>query len=388
MYLMFSRPPFRVLLPLVVGVLLIGGCDLFGADDNGEPPLETTGVFVANGGNFSAQNGTITVYDPQAMQANTPPSLELNAFIHSIALRDGQLYAQINTGFAAGRVNILDADSYAATAQSDSLGATRYVAFADGENARRAYVSTLNGTVRRLNPETGALRGPSVSVGASASELVATDGTVFTTVPDTSLAFSDTVINNGSTLTAFDADTPTATRSIDLGCDGPSAIAQDEEDELVVACTGQTTFNSDFSEIQSRTDGSIVFVDPATESVIRRIPLDTQLGTNTGTQLAHYDATSELLHAASSRNGQVLRVDTDANALADRIDVPADSSLTGITATAYDGTSQRLYIARTDVQNPFEASGTMVVLGPDRGVVDEFRLGPAPSHIAIRRQPQ
>jgi len=387
MHLMLSRPPFRVLLPLVIGALLFGGCDLFGTDDNGGPSLETTGVFVANGGNFSDQNGTITVYDPQAMQATTPPSLELDAFVHSIALRDGQLYAQINTGFTAGRVNILDADSYAATAQSDSLGATRYVAFADGD-ARRAYVSTLNGTVWHFNSATGALRGPSVSVGASAGELVATNGTVFTAVPDTSLAFSDTLVNNGSTLTAFDADTPTATRSIELGCDGPSAIAQDEEDELVVACTGQTTFNSDFSEVLSRTNGSIVFVDPATESVIHRISLDTQLGTNTGTQLAHYDAPSELLHAASSRSGQILRVDTDANALVGRIDVPADSSLIGVAATAYDGTSQRLYIARTDVQDPFETSGTMVVLGPDRGIVDEFQLGPAPSHIAIRRQSQ
>ena len=375
----------RVLLPLLIGAFLLSGCDLFGADDNEASPLETTGVFVANGGNFSDQNGTITVYDPETMDAATPSDLQLNAFVHSIDLHNGRLYAQLNTGFNAGRVTILDPDTYASTAQSDSLGATRYVAFADSDTSR-AYVSTLRGTVQPFTPTTGDFTGPRVNVGASAGDLLATQEKVFTTIPDTSLALADTVTNNGSTLAVFDADAPTSVRSIPLGCDGPSAVAQDGEDELVVVCTGRTTYNSDFSEVVRRTPGSIVFVDPSTESVVNRIQLETQVGTLTGTQLAHYDDASELLHAVSSVTREIVRVDTDANALVGRIDVPADSSLTGIAAAAYDGTSQRLYVARGDVQRPFQASGTMVVLGSSRSIVDEVRIGPAPSHLLIRRE--
>jgi hypothetical protein len=373
----------RTALLLLLGALVLSGCDLFGDDDT-DRPLETTGVFVANGGNFTAQNGTITVFDPESGQATTPSSLELNAFVNSLELHEGRLYAQLNTGFSSGRINVIDPDSYAATAQSDSLGATRYVAFPEADTTR-GYVSTLRGTVRRFDPVTGALEGPSINVGPSASELVATDAKVFTTIPDTSLALSDTVSNNGSKLAVFDQGTPTNVRTIDLGCDGPSAIAQDEENELVVVCTGRTTFNSSFEPV-GRTDGAILFVDPETESVVRRISASVQFGTNTGTQVAHYDPASELLHAVSTRNREIVRVDTDANSRAETLSVPQDSSLTGIAAAAYDGSAQRLYVARTDVQDRFQAAGTVIVLGASRDEVDRFTVGPAPSHITIRRQ--
>lgn len=373
----------RILFPLLLCGLLLGGCDLFGSEDESRP-VETTGVFVANGGNFTAQNGTITVFDPQSGQATTPTDLELNAFVHSIDLHRGRLYAQLNTGFSSGRINLIDPESYASTAQSDSLGATRYVAFSE-DDTTRGYVSTLRGTVRRFNPATGTLEGSPIDVGPSASDLVAADSKVFATIPDTSLAPSDTVTKNGSKLAVFDAGAPSSVRRIDLGCDGPSAIAEDEENELVVVCTGRTTYNSSFEPV-GRTDGAILFVDAATESVVTRISASVQFGTITGTQVAHYDPASELLHAVSSRNGELLRIDTDANARAETISVPQDSSLTGIAAAAYDGTAQRLYVARTDVQDPFQSAGTVVVLGASRDAVDRFTVGPAPSHIEIRRQ--
>ena len=374
----------RTVLPLLLASLLLSGCDLFGGDDDGRPSLETTGVFVANGGNFSAQNGTITVYDPKAGQATTPPDLALNAFVNSIELHQGRLYALLNTGFNSGRVNIIDPDSYATTAQSDSLGATRSVAFPEADTTQ-GYVSTLRGTVRRFNPATGAFEGAPINVGPSASELVATDAKVFTTIPDTSLALSDTISNNGSKLAVFDIGTPSSVRTIDLGCDGPTAIAQDQEDELAVVCTGRTVFNSNFEPVE-RTNGSVLFVDPNTEVVVEQIPVGVQLGSITGAQVAHYDPASELLHAVGSRNREILRVDTDANARLETISVPQDSSLTGIAAAAYDGTARQLYVARTDVQDPFASAGTVVVLGSSRDVVNQFTVGPAPSHIEIRRQ--
>lgn len=376
----------HVLLGLLLSGAVLTGCDLFGGDDADAPLPQTTSVFVANGGNFADQNGTITVYDPQRTQAATPPGLALNAFVHSLALHNGQLYAALNTGFSSGRVDVFEADSYAPAAQSDSLGATRYAAFDDNDSTR-AYVSTLRGTVHRFRPSTGALSGAPVDVGASASGLLTTNNKVFVTRPDTSLALGDTVANNGSSLAVFDAGQPSSLRTIALGCDGPTSIAQDEDGDLVVVCTGRTTFDSNFQPL-GRTNGAIVFVDPDTESVRSRIDLEEQLGTITGTQVAHYDPTTEHLHAASSRTGSIFRVDTDANALDGRLSVPQDESLTGIAAVAYDGASQRLYVARTDVQDPFQSNGTVVVLAENADrILDQFTVGPAPSHIVLRRSP-
>jgi len=370
---------------LLSSVLFLSGCDLLGENASDSPPLETTGIFVANGGNFSDQNGTITVYDLDTEQVSTPPELRLNAFVHSIALENDTLFAQLNTGFSAGRVNVIDTKNYTTSAQSDSLGATRYVAVPDSDSSL-AYVSTLRGSVYPFNPSTGAVDASGVPVGASAADLVTSNQKVFTTIPDTSLAFSDTLVNNGSALAVFDVGTETGVRTIDLGCDGPSHISKDEEGELVVVCTGQTTFNGDFSSVVNRTAGQVVFVDPATESVITRLSLDAQVGSITGTQVAHYDPNSELLHAVRSRNGDVVQIDTDDNRILATIPVPSDSSLTGLAAVAYDGSSQRLYLARADVQQPFSSAGTVVVLGPSGTEQTRFTAGPAPSHIAIRRE--
>jgi len=375
----------RSILPLLLGAVLLTGCDLFGTDDDDVRPLETTGVFVANGGNFTDQNGTITVFNPQSGRTTTPPSLELNAFVHSITLRGNRLYAQLNTDFSRGRVDIIDPDSLAIVNQSETLGAPRNVTFPEG-NTSRGYVSTLNGTVQRFDPASGDLEGSPVDIGPSASDLAVVESTVFTTIPDSSLALSDTISNNGSSLAVFDAGAPSSLRTIDLGCDGPSAIAQDEEGELVVVCTGRTTFSADFSEVLRRTDGEIVFVDPSDESVLERVPLNGQVGSNNGTQVAHYDSTSALLHAASTQNGEIFRVDTDANALIETIAVPEESSLTGIAALAYDGLARRLYVARSDVDEPFQSRGTVVVLGSSQNQIDQFVVGPGPSHIAIRRE--
>lgn len=380
---MLSNSSFSFFPYLLLGSLLLGGCDLLGSDDEDPVPPETTGVLVANGGNFTDQNGTLTVYDPQTMQASTP--LDFNAFVHSVNLHEGRLYAQLNTGFSAGRISVIDPEALSTTAQSDSLGPTRNVAF-PANDTTRGYVSTLQGTVRRFDPQTGNLEENPIKVGPSASDLVVADSKVFVTVPDTSLALSDTISNNGSTLAVFDADSPSNVRSIELGCDGPTHVSQDEDGELVVVCTGQTTFNADFSEVLGRTNGAIVFVDPASETRINRIPADQQFGSRTGTQTAHYDPTSAFLHAAGSRAGTVTRVDTDANAVVESISVPENSSLTGIAALAYDGTAQRLYLARTDVQDPFQSRGTVVVLGSSREVVEQFLVGPAPSHVALRRR--
>ena len=379
----FASLPRTVVL-LLLSALLLSGCDLFGGSEENTRSLETTGVFVANGGNFTAQNGTITVFDPNSGEATTPPELRLNAFVHSIELNQGRLYAQLNPASNSGRINILDPNTYAAIGQSDSLGATRYVAFPENDTTQ-GYVSTLRGTVQRFDPTTGELQGPPIDIGPSAADLVVTNSKVFAPIPDTSLALSDTVVNNGSRLAVFDTDAPSSLRTIDLGCDGPSSIAQDDENELVVVCTGRTTYNSSFEPVR-RTNGAILFVDPATESVVQRISASAQFGTITGTQIAHYDPASELLHAVRSPNREIVRVDTDANARLGTISVPQDSSLTGIAAVAYDGAARRLYVARADVQDPFQSAGTVVVLDPAQDVSDQFTVGPAPSHIQIRRQ--
>jgi len=71
--------------------------------------------------------------------------------------------------------------------------------------------------------------------------------------------------------------------------------------------------------------------------------------------------------------------------------VPESDALTGLTAVAYDGVTQQLYVARLATGSEgvdFRAAGSVVVLNRDGSAVTTFTVGPSPSHIVLRQQAQ
>lgn len=359
-------------------ILILSGCDLVGSNEEEEPRLETTGVLVANGGNFSEQNGFITVYDPTTDQTANPPALQLNAFINSLTLRSDTAYAVLNTGYSSGRIDAIDLDTYERDQISD-LGGVRSLAFTE---EGRAYATVGDGTVLELDRNAGTTA-DEVSVGTRPEGIVATDDRLFVANYGS--------LGAGTTLSVIDPATNEVTSTPELGCDGPNELFVDGEGELVVVCQGKTVYNEDYTEVVERTNGQILFLDPTSQTVVHRIELDVQISSANGTQSAYYADEGELLFAISNGNGQVLRVDTDRNALSETVTVPASEDLVGLSAVAYDATTNQLYLARLPVgdepgQPDYTAEGAVIILDDDGALVDRFTVGPAPSHIALRRE--
>lgn len=357
--------------------LALSGCDLFEDEEGDPPPATAAGVYVGNGGNFSEQNGFVTVYDPGADAATSPAYLDVGAFLNSLYLDEERLYALLNTGFSSGRVSLFDLQADALVAQSDSLGAVRHLALAA---PGKAYVTVLDGTVAVLDPATLATRA-TLDAGASAAGLAVAAGKAFVANYATG---APSASGDGTTLTVIDVATDAVTGTVDLGCDGPKGVFVDEEGEVVVVCTGRTDFDEDFNVVGT-TDGAVVFVDAEAESVTGRVPFDVPLGSAGATQVAHYAKEAEALHAISSSAATVFRIDTGANALAKTIAVPPAEGLTGLAAVAYASEAQQLYLARLDAANPFTASGSVVILDEEGAEAGRFSVGPAPAHIALRR---
>lgn len=377
----YPRSARSLLLFIVLSLSLVwAGCDLLESDGGDEVQLETTGIFVGNGGNFTEQNGSITIFDPSTGGVSRPPALQLNAFLISLAQQDGHLYALLNTGFSSGRVDIISLEDRSPIEQSDSLGATRYLAFASDA---RAYVTNLDGTVTPIDPQTGAVLGDPIQAGASAAGVVVVDGTAFVANYD---GTNPQAAGEGTTLTMIDTGRSTVAGTLDLGCEGPKQLFVDAEQEIAVVCTGRTDFDENFA-VTNRTSGQVVFVDPSAETVISRVELDSQLGSANGTQVAHFAREAGMLHAISSLDMMVFRVSTSTNTLTTEITVPNAEDLTGLSAVAYDGIGDRLYLGRLDVANPFTSAGAVVVLNEAGEQVDRFTVGPAPSHILIRQEP-
>ncbi len=363
---------------LVAVLLLFGGCDLFGGDDTDTFAFEpTTGVIVANSGNFGDQNGFLTVYDPIAARADHLP--DLGAFVQSLVLRDGRAYVVVNT-FTTGRIDVIDLETGQRTGQVQGLPAPRYLAFAaDGKAYASNFVFGGEGTLSVINTATNTVVGAPVEVGGSPEGIVVTAGKAF--VAD----YGN--LGDGTTLAVIDAGTDRVASSVALGCDGPKDLLLDADGQVVVICQGKTVFNDDFTEVLEQSNGQVLFVDPATDAVVGRILFEHQLGSDNFTQAAYVAPEVQELYVLSGSAGRVYRIDTEANAVEAEIAVPESAGLTGLTAVAYNAGAQRLYVGRfaqgagggPDVA----AAGGVVILGREGRLVNRFTAGPSPAHIDL-----
>lgn len=367
----------------VVSLLIsVSGCGLFGGDDDGggDDPVGPSSLVVAIGGNFADQNGYLMLYDAKNdITINLP---DLGAFAHSVTLRGNMAYVSLNT-FSTGRVDVVDLEE-GRTVQQISVPAPRSTAFFGDETLVATNLSVFGaegpepGIVFSIRLPQGVVE-PVSTVGLYPEGIVVKDGRAY-------VANSGN-LGDGTTLSVIDLASSEEVR-IELGCDGPNEVFIDGGNEIIVVCEGKVVYNDDFTEILEETDGQIVFVNPTSLQVIDRIMLDLRPGSANGSQSAYYDEISGELYVISDVADLVLRIDTDRSVLEATIDVPDQDDLTGLSAVAYDGQSERLYLARL-AKAPggfadFTSSGGLIVLDRRGRLIDRITVGPAPSHIGIR----
>lgn len=369
-----------ILLALLLLPPLFAGCDLLGTDDEGDDRLVTARVIVGNGGNFGDQTGSLTLYDPETGEAVTPASLQLDAFITALGLHEEQLYVVLNTSFTSGRVDVVDLGLMEVVEQYTGLGPVRTIAFDEGEAYLPTHSPAAIDTVTVLDLDQAAVVDDGIPVGDYPEGVAVVGGRAY--VANAGLGGAAT------TLTVIDTATDQAVGTLDLGCDGPAETMVDDQGELVVACTGHTTYDAQYNPI-IESYGQIVFVDTENGQVVDRIELDRQTGSANNSQGAYYSSAEEEAYVLAG--DVVYRVDTEANTLAGTLAVPETPGYVGLTAVAYDADADRLYLGRfaEGAQGmDYTADGLVLVLDRGGEEVARFQAGPSPSHIVLQQQMQ
>ena len=360
--------------------LLVTGCDLFGSNDNEN--RVTTDVVIANSGNFSAQDGSLTLYSPTD---STAARNDINvAFINNLALHNDRLFVVDNTqSDNAGRITSFDTDQFGPIDQVlDLQRPPRRIAF-PSEN--KGYVPNLSrfdenfvpdtSTVSVVDLETNSVT-KRVDVGRSPEGIAVAEGKAF-------------VANSADgTLSVLDTETDVVTSTLSLNdCPSPKSVFVDGENEVAVVCQGGAEQSSE-----------VLFLNSNEEEVEGRVELGAPVGSANGSQSAYYSEEAEELYAISGSQtygggtGEIFRVDTDANTLDTTLDVPQSESLTGISAVGYDDVTQDLYVTRFPVDDSggplLTADGTALVIDRAGDVVTRFKTGNAPGHVLFLRETQ
>lgn len=347
---------------LLLGALIIAGCDNADPDDS---PV-TSGILVANQGNFSDGNGSVMLIDLASSNVTTVAD-GLASIVQSLELGDSTFHVVANTG---GRVDVHSITTGQRVGQIAGLTSPRYMAsLATGT----AYVSNLfgagfsGGTVSIVDLALQTVV-KTIDVGNNPEGVAIVGGRVY-------------VANNefgaGRTLSVISTTTQEVTGTIDVECDGPRALAVDREAELWVMCTGQTLYDNNFNVI-GETPGEIVLLDGATGTIITRFPLTSRIGTAGPGQDAYYSEEEQELHVVLDQN-KVMRINTGANAIVDTFGPYAGDP---IGAVAYDAERDRLYLARVP---GFTTAGTVTVLDRNGIELGSHAVGIAPGHLELVR---
>ncbi|MCS3667526.1 DNA-binding beta-propeller fold protein YncE [Salinibacter ruber] len=364
---------------LAVAALSLTGCDLFGSNDD-EGRRVTTDVVIANSGNFSAQDGSLTLYNPTDSTAALK-DIEV-AFINSLAQHNGRLFVVDNTASDnAGKITSFDTDQLEQIDQISNPRPPRYVAFPGDDkgyitnqrfdenfNAQPSTVSVVDLVDNSVTKQ--------VDVGRSPQGMGVAGGKVF-------------VANAADgTLSVLDADADTVNTTLSLpDCASPKSVFVDDENEVAVVCQGGGEQASE-----------VLFLSPIEETIKDRVELGAPIGSANGSQSAYYSEGAEELYTVSGSEafgngtGEIFRIDTNANALDATLEIPQDDGLIGITAVGYDDVTQDLYATRLPVGAGgfplFTANGTALVLDRQGNEVTRFETGNAPGHITFLRDQQ
>lgn len=351
----------RYLLLLALPILLVA-CD---SDDpapdeclEGDclPPPAT--VFVGNQGNFTAGDGSVTVYDPERDEA-TEPITDLGSIVQSVTAAFGRLYVTANSG---GRVEVYEttSGSYERVGRVE-VENPRYVAL-DGDNGRLYVTSQLYDRPSEVIVADAATFEvlEAVQVGGFAEGIAVAGDRVFVATG----AFGAT-----QEVVVLDAATNAVAQRIDVGCTAPRSLALDADGEVWVFCAG-TPATDDAPEVESE----VVVLEAATGEVVTRIAIDGRIDTAGPGQ----DAYAPLgLHLFAVRDQDtLLRFDTVSNTLEDTIPLEGDP----IGAVAFEPVYERIYVGRVP---GFDVAGSVTIHELEGTQVGQFGAGAVPAAISI-----
>lgn len=361
MMLQISRLAVRLILHVLLATLLLFGwmgCDSAGENGGSEP---AGSIFVANQGNFSDGNGSVSRYDPHTQSATPAAITGLGSIVQSVALVQDRLYVMANS---ANRLDVFDAGTLEQIAQIDSVVSPRYL-LADGNTA---YVTGLYGGFNQFDG--GLVTIINLQTHEKLGEIEVGDNPEGMALVGDRLHVANHNFGDGRTVSVIDTGTREVVQTIDAECDGPRFLAADRQGDVFVFCTGSSPFEGD------PTPGAVRILDGATGEILERIAVDGMLGTAGNGQDAAFAPDAERAYVVRGER-TILVFDTAANDLADTIG-PIDGE--PISALTVDEESGRLYLGRF---NGFTAAGDVSIHLIDGAEVERFDAGIVPTYIAL-----
>jgi PBP1b-binding outer membrane lipoprotein LpoB len=365
--------PLTLLLSITLLAGFLSGCDLLGTEDSDPPEAVTSGVYVANAGAFQNSNSSYTLYNPNSEEIQRTPSDRpgFSSYIQSLHLHGDRLYLMFGE---TNSVGVFDPNTNEQIGEISDIKNPRYMdafqstAYITGQD----YSSPISPKLYEADLGTNQLV-DSVEVNGMPEGVLTTGETIFVALGG----------QDGS-VAVVDAADLSVEETLPVKCDAPRSLALDQQNELLVFCSGSTIYDENY-EVVDRTDGAIQIVDPQNQTVTSQIPLDTMLTSASEGQRAFYAPQTDEAYAVLA-DQTILRFDAETNEIVDRFDASGDP----IGAIGYDSIEKELYIGRLDPGNPFGASGSVTVHrqnGNQTGAFDagDNRPGIAPTHIDFRR---
>jgi len=358
-----------LLVLLIFTAFGLGGCELLGTNDTTEEPA-VTGVYVANQGNFSDANGSITVYDPDTQTVVQDAVPNIGSIIQSLLLWKGKGFIMANT---ANRVDVFDLDTHARTAQIEEVTSPRYMAIV---NEGKAYVTNLfladftGGKVTIINPQTHEKIGEITEGIGNNPEGI--------TIAGNRAYVANNGFGHGNSLSVINTSTDEVIDTITLeGCDGPRFLLTDAEEEVWAFCTGKVIYDDNWNVIGT-TNGKVFVLNGATGAVVKTFNVNGRLISSGPGQDAYYAPESQEIFAVNGN--QLLRFNTATNAQRASVTLPQEEASIG--AVAYDGLTEQLYVGWV---TGFTTAGWVGIYNTAGVEQSRFTAGIAPTYIAFRR---
>ncbi|MES2593343.1 MAG: DUF5074 domain-containing protein [Bacteroidota bacterium] len=336
--------------------------------DDPETPAATTpvaaydnGVFITNEGPYGTGTGTISFYGRSTSSVNedifqVKNNYPLGNVVQSMEIFNGKGYIVVNN---AGKVEVVDAGSFATAGAITGLTSPRYFLGVDNS---KAYISEwgtggVSGAVKVVDLNTKTVTA-TINTGKGAEGMVKYGNNVY-------VACSGG-FGNDSVVTVINSTTNNVVSTITVGAN-PKSIKVDANGKIWVLCAGQWDIN--YTALEKT--GKLVRIDPATNTVDLSLTFTStysqpfNLVTNNAKTMLYY-----------TYDGKVYSQSSTSSALSTTAVI--NRNFYGL---AIDPANDYFYVS--DAGN-FSSNGKVLRYNATGTVVDSFTVGIVPGNFCFK----
>lgn len=338
------------------------------ACDSSDPVVRVvSGIYVGNQGNFSDNNGSVSVYDPATGMTDADVIPNLGGLVQNILVDGDRAFVLLNfdDSFSTGRgrIDVVDLTTNQRTAQIDINTPRSAVVLGDTLWVTSLYANTVTPVFLSNNSV-----GTPIDVGFNPEGIASSEGYLY--IANNGFGFSTTV-------SRVEIASESVVGTLDLGCDGPRNVVTDADGQVWVFCTGKTVYDDDYNIVE-QTNGAVVVLNGSRGAEIDRINFDAQFGGGAiGQDAVMVDSRSEIWAVLGS---DLMRFDTNTNSMVQTL-TPTFTAGRTIGAVGYDELNDNVLVGSFV---DYTSAGSVTIADRMGSEIESFSAGVAPSTIVVR----